>query len=142
VRVSLAEAGLSLDVPAAWTEIAPATWAASEESPWRLGVRWVDLEPPQEPEAALLPQPAQILASEPVELAWGSGRRFTVEVYGEAEEGVGQAQVQSVETHVLVVVERDGGRRAYDITVSAPDAQRLRNLESTLQRALTSVVLE
>ena len=142
VRVSLAEAGLSLDVPAAWTEIAPATWAASEESPWRLGVRWVDLAPPQEPEAALLPQPAQILASEPVELAWVSGRRFTVEVYGEAEEGVGQAQVQSVETHVLVVVERDGGRRAYDITVSAPDAQRLRNLESTLQRALTSVVLE
>jgi len=142
VRVSLAEAGLSLDVPAAWTEIAPATWAASEESPWRLGVRWVDLEPPQEPEAALLPQPAQILTSEPVELAWGSGRRFTVEVYGEAEEGTGQAQVQTVETHVLVVVERDGGRRAYDITVSAPDAQRLRNLESTLQRALTSVVLE
>lgn len=142
MRVSLAEAGLSLDVPAAWTEIAPATWAASEESPWRLGVRWVDLEPPQEPEAALLPQPAQILTSEPVELAWGSGRRFTVEVYGEAEEGAGQAPVQSLEIHVLVVVERDGGRRAYDIFVGAPDAQRLRNLESTLQHVLTSVVLE
>jgi hypothetical protein len=82
------------------------------------------------------------LTSEPVELAWGSGRQFTVEVYGEAEEGAGQAQVQTVEAHVLVVVERDGGRRAYDITVSAPDAQRLHTLESTLQRALTSVVLE
>ncbi|MGC9400131.1 MAG: FG-GAP repeat domain-containing protein [Anaerolineae bacterium] len=142
VRVSIAEAGLSLEVPAAWTEIAPRMWAASEESPWRLGVRWVDLRPPQEPEAALLPQPAQILEAEAVEIPWGSGRRFTVEVYGEAEEGAGQAQVQTVETHTLITVEEEGKRRAYDLYVSAPDTRRLRNLESTLQHALASLVLE
>lgn len=142
VRAQVTAAGLSLDVPAAWTEIAPGIWAASEEAELRLGVRATDLEPPQEPEAALLPQPAQVLEAVPVELNWGSGRRFTVEVYEEAEEGTGQAPVQAVEIHVLVVLEREGTRRAYDVFVAAPDAQRLRNLETTLQHVLASVDLD
>jgi hypothetical protein len=141
-RVHVAEAGLSLEVPAGWTQIEPGTWTAPEDDALRLGVRWADLEPPQEPEAALLPQPAQILDSEPVDLTWGSGRRFTVEVYGQAPGGDEQAPVQAVETHVLVVVELAGGRRAFDVYVEAPGAGQLGILEAVLQRTLASVVLE
>jgi hypothetical protein len=141
-RAQIAEAGLSLDVPTTWIQIDVATWAALEDDAMRLGVRWADLEPPQEPEAALLPQPAQILESQPMELPWGSGRQFTVEVYGEAEEGAGQAPVESVETHVLVVVERDGARRAIDVYTQASSAGQLAEIEDVLQRALPSVVLQ
>lgn len=142
VNVTLAEAGLSLDVPSGWTESEPAVWAAPEDAALRLGVGWADLQPPMQAEAALLPQPAQILDSEPVELDWGSGRRFTLEVYGEAVEGEGKAPVKAVETHILVVVELAGGRRAFDIYVSAPDAEQLATLEPMLQRALASAALQ
>lgn len=141
-RVQVAGAGLSLEVPCGWTQVEAGTWAASEDEALRLGVRWADLEPPQEAEAALLPQPAQVLDAEPVELTWGSGRRFTVEVYGQAVEGAGQAPVEAVETHVLVVVERDGARRAIDVYAGAPSAGELAGLESVLERALASVVLQ
>jgi hypothetical protein len=141
-RVQVADAGLSLEVPTDWTQVEPRTWAAPEDAALRLGVRWLDLAPPQEPEAALLPQPAQILDSEPVDLAWGSGRRFTVEVYGEAEQGAGRAPVQAVEAHVLVVVELDGVRRAFDIYATAPGVEELPGLDPILHRALDSVLLD
>jgi hypothetical protein len=95
----------------------------------------------RELEAALLPQPAQVLETEAVELPWGSGRRFTVEVYGEAVEGAGQAPVQTVETHVLVVIEQNGVRRAIDVYAAAPSAGQLAEIEDVLQRALSSVAL-
>ena len=98
--------------------------------------------PEVEPEAVLLPQPAQVLDAQPVELAWGSGRRFTMEVYGEAEEGTGQAPVESVETHVLVVMEQEGTRWAIDVYASAPSAGQLAEMEDVLQRALASVALQ
>ncbi len=141
-RVTLADAGLSLDVPSGWAQSEPGVWNPPEDAALRLGVQWLDLQPPMQAEAALLPQPAQILDSEPVELAWGSGRRFTVEVYGEAVEGEGKAPVEAVETHVLVVVELSGGRRAFDVYIGAPDAEQLASLEPVLRRALESVALQ
>ena len=142
VRVHLTDVGMSFEVPADWIEGPSTVWTAAGDDSLRLGVKWVDLQPPQEPEAALLPQPAQILESESVALTWGSGRRFTLEVYGEAVEGGGQAPVESVETHVLVVIERKGGRRAFDVYVSARNAEQLAGLEDVLAHALASVVLE
>ena len=141
-RVRLAEAGLSLDVPVEWGQIEPGLWAAPGEDGLRLGVAWVDVRPPQEPEAALLPQPAQVLHSEAVQLAWGSGRRFVVEIYGEAVQGQGRAPVEAVEIHTLIVVERDGARRAYDVYVSAPTQEQLVVLEPLLAHALESIVVE
>jgi hypothetical protein len=141
-RRPVSEARLSLEVPAAWMPVEPGTWAAPDDEALRLGVRWADLEPPQEPEAAMLPKPAQILESWPVELSWGSGRWFTMEVYEEAEEGAGQAPVKAVEYHVLVVVDRDGGRRAIDVYASAPTGDQLAGLDAAFERAMRSVVLQ
>ena len=140
-RVPVPEAELSLEVPTDWTKIDAGTWAASQDETLRLGVQWADLEPPQEPEAVLLPQPAQILESVPVQLPWSDARRFVVEVYGEAPQGGGKAPVISVEAHVLALVDLGRARRAIDIYAAAPDAQELARLEPILQRALTSVEL-
>ncbi len=141
-RAEVAEAELSLEVPSSWTEVDAATWAAPQNPALRLGVRWAELKPPQEPEAAVLPKSAQTLESVPVQLPWASARRFVVEVYGEAQEGGGQAPVTSVEAHVLAVIETDGGRRAIDVYTAAPDAQVLTTLEPVLHRAITSVALQ
>ncbi|MBC7258964.1 MAG: hypothetical protein H5T65_06925 [Chloroflexi bacterium] len=140
-RVTLADAGLSLDVPSGWVQSKTGVWVAPQDDALRLGVAWADLQPPVEAETLLLPQPAQILDSEPAELSWGKGRRFTVEVYGEAVQGEGKAAVKAVETHVLVVIQQDGARRAFDIYISAPDAEQLASLSAALQRALTSAAL-
>jgi hypothetical protein len=141
-RVTLPPAGLSLEVPCGWTQSELGMWTAPQDERLRLGVQWADLEPPQEPEAALLPKPATTLESHPVDLGWGSGRWFTVQVFAEAAEGAGQAPVVAVENHVLVVVQRDGARRAIDVYASAPTGEQLAGLDAAFQRAMASVVLE
>ncbi len=140
-RVQVPEVGLSLELPADWTETAPGSWAAPDQEELRLGVQAVDLEPGQEPEAVLLPGPSQVVESVPLKLPWGDARRVVLEVYeGEPEEGE-QAPVASVEAHVLAVVDQAGGRLGIDIYAAAPTAEELAALEPTLQHALKTVVL-
>ncbi|MEJ2735001.1 MAG: hypothetical protein P8189_15780 [Anaerolineae bacterium] len=142
-RVDILTTGLSVEVPDGWQRLEPNwVWTPDPAGGLRLGVTWVDLTPPQEPEAALLPQNAQIVQSEPVELSWGSGRTFTVEVYGPAAEGSAtQAPVQSVETHVIVVAQIGDTRRAFDLFASAPTAAELDTLAPALQDMLDSSAL-
>jgi hypothetical protein len=149
-RVEIAGTGLSFEVPNGWFRIEP-EWAwmppdaqhPGEESALRLGGVWTDLQPPIEPEAALLPQPSQVLYSEEATLSWGQGQRFLVEVYGPAAQGSdAQAPVESVELHVLVVVDRDGARRAFDLYARGASMEDLGTLEPLLQRMLDSSRLE
>jgi hypothetical protein len=141
-RVQIEDAALSLEVPSDWLRLEPEwLWAPDDGSDVRLGLNWVEIQPPMEPEAVMLPNHSQIMQAEPVEFAWGSGRRFTLEVYAPAETGGGKAPVESVESHVLVLINRDGARRGYDIYASAADAEQLRQLETVLQHVLQSVAL-
>jgi hypothetical protein len=125
--VGIPEIGLSFAVPGDWERLASGlVWAPDGVEGVRLGVNWVVLEPPAEPEAALLPSPAQVLDSEPVDLGWSQGRRATLEVF--APEGIqdqGQAAVVAVETHVLVTVVEGTRRLAIDLYLSAPTAEIL-----------------
>jgi len=131
--VEIPEAGLSLQPPAGWQRLeADWAWAAPEVEGQRVGLAWAELQPPAEPEAALLPTGAQILSSEPAAVSWGQARRVTVEVYGPAAEGEGQAPVAAVETHVLVVTTEGGLRRGYDFYASAPTAADLEALQPVL----------
>lgn len=140
-RVAVAEAGLSLDLPAGWMQQEPGTWRAPG-SEGHLGVMSVAVQPPVEPEAALLPQPGQVLDSWALSLSWASGRAFVVEVYGQAVQGEGKASVEAVEMHALFVLDRDGSRRAIDIYTSAPTADQLTALRPALEHALESVELK
>jgi hypothetical protein len=138
-RIVIAEAGLSTEIPAGWLRPGPAwDWIPSENSAVHLGITWADLTPPQEAEAVLLPQPAQILDSEEITLTWGSGRLFTVEVYAPASEGKAAATRRSVEMHAIVVVAQGGVRRAFDLYATAPDETALGAQEALLLQMLDS----
>jgi hypothetical protein len=137
--VEIAEAGLTVEVPSGWLRLEPDwVWKPDVESRTLLGVKWADLQPPMQAEAAMLPAPSQILQAEAIDLAWGQARSFTLEVYGEATPGGGKAPVTAVETHILIVVDRDGARRAYDLYASGSTADELAALQPALKHMLDS----
>jgi len=142
-RVDIAGTGLSIEVPTGWFRLDPEwIWTPEPGSALRLGVKWMDLESPLEPEAAMLPQQAQILFSEEVALGWAQGRRFLVEVYAPAAQGrEGQSSVAAVEMHVLAVVHSDGLRRALDVYVRGASMNDMGVLDPLLQRVLSTSVL-
>jgi hypothetical protein len=140
-RVAVPEADLSLELPAGWMPLEPGMWAAPGNE-GHLGVVSMAIQPPVEPEAALLPQPGQVLDSWALSLAWASGRAFVVEVYGEAVQGEGKAPVETVEMHALFVLDQDGSRRAIDIYTSAPAANQLTAIRPAFEHALESVELQ
>jgi len=142
-RVDVPAAGLIVAAPQGWQQLTPQwAWTPSAESSLRLGINWVDIHPPTEPEAALLPGPAQVIDSQPVELSWGSARSFTLEVYAAAEQGSdGPAPVQAVETHVIVVVEAEDRRRAFDFYASGQNSEELAALTPALQYMISTVTL-
>ena len=90
----------------------------------------------------MLPTSSQIIHSEPVELGWASGQSFTVEVYAPAAQGDDtRAPVQSVETHVLIVVSLGDTRRAFDFYATGQTAEQLAILEPSLQHMLETSIL-
>ena len=73
-RVEIAEAGLSVEVPASWLQLdAEWDWVPLAGSSLHLGLKWVDLMASQEAEAVLLPQPGQVIDSQEItwRLLWG-----------------------------------------------------------------------
>jgi len=141
--VEIADAGLTVEVPSGWLRIEPDwVWKPGAESRSLLGVKWVDLQPPLEAEAALLPTQSQIVQSEAVYLEWGQARSFTLEVYGPATQGGGKAPVTAVEAHILIVVDRNGARRAYDLYASGGTADELGALQQALKHMLDSATLQ
>lgn len=142
-RVEFADTGLSAELPVGWLRLEPEwVWTPAVDSGLLIGVRWADLQPPQEAEPALLPSPSQIMQAEPIELSWASGQLFTVEVYGPATQGSdAKAPVQSVEMHAIVVIDANGTRRAFDLYAAAPDAEQMAAQETVLRHLLDTSTL-
>jgi hypothetical protein len=139
-RVAIGETGLSVEVPSSWQRLERAwAWSGDGAAVPRVEVVWRELPPPLEAEAAMLPSPAQILESTPITLGWGTGRRVTLEIYGsQPVSGAARAPVLAVETHVLIVVPRDGSRYAYDFAAHARTADDLRAVHVVLQHMVDS----
>ena len=142
-RVEFADTGLSGELPAGWLRLEPEwAWTPAVDSGLLIGVRWADLQPPQEAEPTLLPSPSQIVQAEPIEPSWASGQLFTVEVYGPATQGSdAKAPVQSVEMHAIVVIDANGTRRAFDLYAAAPDAEQMAAQETVLRHLLDTSTL-
>lgn len=140
-RTEVPEAGLSFELPEPWVRLEPDwVWAPEPGSDFLVGVKWLALEPPQEVEAAMLPSPSEVLSAESVVLALGTGQRFRVNVFGPAVEGSNeQASVDSMQTHILVVVDHGGSRLAYDFFAAGSDAEQLGLAESALEHLVASV---
>ncbi len=140
-RTDVPEAGLSFELPEPWVRLEPDwVWTPEPGSELLVGVKWLVLEPPQEVEAAMLPGPSEVLSAEPVVLALGEAQRYRVNVFGPAVEGSDeQAPVDSMQTHIVVVVDQGGGRLAYDFYAVGSDAEQLGLAESALEHLIVSV---
>lgn len=140
-RIQIAEAGLSVEPPGGWQRLEPDwAWTPPGIEGQRVGLKWADLPPPQEAEAALLPGNSEVLSSEAAAVPWGQARRVTLVVYGPAQAGQGEAPVVAVETHVLVVTSTGGQRRGYDFYASARAAEELSALHPVLDRLVESAI--
>jgi hypothetical protein len=147
--IDIEEIGLRFEVPAGWDRVgsewawAPPGRGAQVIQRLIIGVHWATLAPPQEPEAVLLPGPSEIVDSEPVEVGWGGGRSYTLEVLESApEDGGTRAPVSSVETHVIIVVPRDGGRLGVDFYARADDSEQLEDIQPFLEHMVDSSMME
>lgn len=116
-------------------------YAFRDDPNLQVGVEWVLLEPPMEPEAALLPSPSRVLASEPVELDWGSGRLVTLELLGVADEGEAAPVVGATE-QLLVVRTDDGGRLGVSVYLRALEMDQLEANADLLDEVIASVRFE
>jgi hypothetical protein len=141
--VDIPAMGLRFEVPGDWQRTAPElAWSPAGSEDLILGVNWIELPPPVEAEAALLPHHAQIIDAQALALSCGEGRRFTVEVYAPAAQADDeQAPVASVQAHVIVTVQQGEVRRAFDLYAVAPAAEGLASLEPALAHLLTSFQL-
>ncbi len=140
--VSVPQIGLSFEVPADWQQLDPETaWAPGPDSDHRLALNGVELEPPMEPEALMLPNDAQIIESQPIDLGWAKGRRFTLEVYASAAQQGEEAAVESVQTHTLITIAQGEKRLGLDFYTVAPSIEGLQELEPVLQRMLDTAQL-
>jgi hypothetical protein len=141
--IFIEEAGIFFDLDSIWQRIEPEwIWARNDSSPGTIGVSWLDIEPPMEPEPALLPGNSRILESETIDLEWGFARDFTMEIFGEVEPGNdAEAPVIALEYHVLVQVAWNEKRRAYDFYSSHPDREGLEDLILVVHEVLFSVEL-
>ena len=139
--VEVPEAGLSFELLDGWVRQEPEwVWAPEAGSDLLVGLKWLVLEPPQEVEAALLPGPSEIVSVDDVDLSLGSGRQFLVNVFDEATEGSeAQALIQSVQSHILVVVQQGESRLAYDFFAAGADADRLAQAEAALEHLIASI---
>ncbi|MFP3897642.1 MAG: DUF3828 domain-containing protein [Anaerolineales bacterium] len=144
-EIAIGQFILGFSMPSDWTQQGSEwVWRPVRGGEGRFGVNVAALEPPMEAEAVLLPEPAQALASEPMELDWAQGARsFTIEVYGPAPQGSDEkAPVEAVQKHVLATVHEDGQRTGIDLYVSAPSMRDLSALEPLLETVLRSAQLD
>lgn len=142
VAVEVPQAALRFEIPATWAQLEGEwAWVREPEDDHKVGLNWAELQPPEELEAVLLPQPSQTLESEELETPLGPGREYLVEVYGPAVEGE-QAPVVAFERHVLVLVSQNGTRWGYGFYASAPTQDALAILEPTLTHMVITASLE
>jgi len=142
--VSVSPAGLRVEIPETWvSEGEGAVWAPASGDARLVGVSRADLAPPEEAEAILLPENAQLLDSGTVETPLGIGRQYTLAVYGATPQGDDAiADVASVEMHILVVVTTGDQRTGYDFHATAPTAETLDTVIPVLSHMVETAKLE
>lgn len=144
--VTVTEAGISFEAPAGWEEeqstdgtVNVTTWRSPADPAQQLGFKWQLVRPPSEPEADLLPDRAQVVAVEAVNLPWVRGNRFQVEVYGEAPKESGEAApLLAVSRYILLILQRGDSIYAYAFFGTAPTRAQLEPLEPLVEQMLLS----
>jgi hypothetical protein len=158
-RIDEPAIGVRFEVPASWVRLEPewawrewnplhpeCVWAPNDTVKSRIGMHWVELPPPTEPEMALLPadqRRGDVIDYGPVELDWGAANSMTFEVYGPpSEDESSEAPVESIQTHVYGIVPQDDGERVFVyFYAKAASLQDLGDIEAPFQHMVISAVL-
>jgi hypothetical protein len=123
--VNIDDAEMSFAVPAQAEEQSEGRWILDEANDLVLGFSWQQVPPDTSP-LALLPAEAEVIASEPYSVTWGSGISTTVTV------------TERWQRHALLGV----GLRSFDFFVEAPQRQALSVLQPVFDQVLESVTIE
>lgn len=115
--------GLTFSVPAGWEETESGQWRPEAGSALAVGLQWQQTAPETEARE-LLPAAAEIVASAPLTVSWGSGISATLQL----EEGAGEVW----QRHAVVQV----GLRGYDFYSSGPSQEALTALQPVLDGIL------
>lgn len=130
-EVHLPETGISFEVPADWVKIGQ-KWSQSGQPQLFVGVNWATTGGAWSP-ASMLPNNGKVVSRESVELGWGAGVRYRIEVRGPTGE------VNAVEEHLIAPLDQN---IAYDFFAGGPTAQDLDRLQDVYQHLLNTVSLE
>jgi len=141
-KIEVPELDLMYEIPANWYQgVNGEIWFTDETPGAFIGVKWLDLEAPQEPEAVLLPHPSRTIFSGDFDLDGVAGRMIGLETYAHVSEGDEKASVVTVETHVIAVVVSDNQRRALDVYVGADSQAELESIVAVYQHLLGTLSL-
>lgn len=127
-RVSVADAGISFEVPAGWTQPDDTlTWSPSRSAPFSLHFAWTPITEASGQPADLLPAGTDLAAGEPLTLAWApAASRYPLD------------QPDQAAIYVLI----PAGDRAYAFHILAPSPATLPQIEPVLAHALDSVQID
>jgi hypothetical protein len=123
--ITVDDAEMSFAVPARAEEQEDGRWLLDEANDLVLGFSWQQVPPDTAP-LTLLPADAEIIASEPYSITWGSGISATV------------ALAETWQRHAILAA----GLRSFNFFVEAPQRQALSVLQPVLDQVLESVTIE
>ncbi len=129
-RVQIPGVNLSFEGPTGWKQQGKEyAWANPKASGQLVGINWMERKGGVEP-TSILPKQATSLDAAPIELKWGKGIKYTVEISNSAAGG----NAVAVETHVVILTDKF----VVDVYASAPSPEDLDSLAFTLQHMLDS----
>ncbi|MCB9078533.1 MAG: hypothetical protein H6631_13115 [Anaerolineaceae bacterium] len=122
--------GAAITVPAEWTRT-DFQWSPNREGMPLIGVAWTELDLEWTP-TSMLPEGAELVSREPVELAWGEGIRFQLEIKDT------DGQLVTIEEHLIAPLNRTV---VYDFYASGSTYQELDAVKDAYETMITSVEL-
>lgn len=131
-RVTAREAGLSFEAPKGWQRRGDELVWTNPATGDRVGMAWTRPTPGWQP-TQMLPPGAKVVQTTPVDLPWGKGLLYRVEL-APAAQGVPPA----VEAHAVVSL----GKAAFDFYAGARNVEALRRVQTVMMHMLNSVTLQ
>lgn len=129
-QVFIPATGAAITVPAAWTRT-DFQWSPGSEGTPLIGVVWTELDLDWTP-TSMLPVGAALISREPVELDWGEGIRFQLEVKD------ADGQLVAIEEHLIAPLNRTV---VYDFYASGATYQDLETVKDAYEMMIASVEL-
>ncbi|MCB0167043.1 MAG: hypothetical protein KDI79_22640 [Anaerolineae bacterium] len=129
-QIFIPATGAAVTVPTDWTRT-DFQWSPTSEGTPFIGVVWTELDLEWTP-TSMLPDGAELISREPVELDWGEGIRFQLEIKD------ADGQPVTIEEHLIAPLNRT---MVYDFYASGSTYQELETVKDAYETMIASVEL-